>query len=300
MEFGVLISPSSRGGTLAQMRATNDLLLQAASEHDLTVWVNDHFHMGTMPWLECFTLVAHITARYPHLTCGTIVLGQGYRNPALTAKIASTLDFLNEGRFILGIGAGWKEDEYLAYGYPYPPARERVEQLSEALQIIRAMWEPGPTTFVGKHYRVTGAINEPKPPKHPLIMIGGGGEKRTLRLVAEHADWWNADYYTPEDYGRKLGILRGYCAEIGRDPQTIKATYFAGGTITRDPERAIRKLPVSLGRPEFLLSGTPDEVCAKIEALAAVGVEQIQFNFLDFPGTESIELFLGEVLPRFR
>lgn len=300
MEFGVLIPPTARSGTLAQMRETHDLLLQAAVEHDLTVWVNDHFHMGTLTWLECFTLVAHITARYPSLTCGTIVLGQGYRNPALTAKIASTLDFLNDGRFILGIGAGWKEDEYRAYGYPYPPARDRVEQLEEALQIINGMWEPGPTNFEGKHYRVEGAINEPVPPKRPRIMIGGGGEQRTLRLVAKYADWWNADYYTPEDYARKLGILRGYCEEIGRDPATIKATYFAGGNITHDPARAIHRLPVPLGRPEFLLSGSPDEVCTKIEQLAAVGVEQVQFNFLDFPGTESIELFLGEVLPRFR
>ncbi len=300
MEFGLLIPPTPRSGTLTQMRVTNDLMLSAAVEHDLTIWVNDHFHMGTLPWLECLTYVAHITARYPTLTCGTIVLGQGYRNPALLAKIASTLDFLNEGNFILGIGAGWKEDEYKAYGYPYPPARDRVEQLSEALQIIKAMWNPGTTTFTGKHYHVTDAINEPKPPKHPLIMIGGGGEKRTLRLVAEHADWWNADYYTPEDYARKLAILHGYCAEIGRDPASIKATYFAGGNITYDAARAIHKLPVPLGRPEFLLSGSPDEVCTKIEALAEAGVQQIQFNFLDCPGTESIELFLNEVLPRFR
>ena len=300
MEFGLLIPPTPRGGTLAQMRVTNDLMLSAAVEHDLTIWVNDHFHMGTLPWLECLTYVAHITARYPTLTCGTIVLGQGYRNPALLAKIASTLDFLNEGNFILGIGAGWKEDEYKAYGYPYPPARDRVEQLSEALQIIKAMWGPGTTTFAGKHYHVTEAINEPKPPRHPLIMIGGGGEQRMLRLVAEHADWWNADYYTPEDYARKLGILHGYCAAIGRDPASIKATYFAGGNITHDPARAIHRLPIPLGRPEFLLSGSPDEVCAKIERLAAVGVQQIQFNFLDCPGTESIELFLNEVLPRFR
>jgi alkanesulfonate monooxygenase SsuD/methylene tetrahydromethanopterin reductase-like flavin-dependent oxidoreductase (luciferase family) len=300
MDFGLLIHPTARGGTLEQMRATNDHFLRAATEHKLTIWVNDHFHMGAMPWLECLTFVAHITARYPTLTCGTVVLGQGYRNPALTAKIASTLDFLTEGRFILGIGAGWKEDEYRAYGFPYPSARERVEQLDEALRIIKAMWEPGTTTFEGKHYHVAGAINEPRPPKRPLIMIGGGGERRTLRVVAEHADWWNADYYTPEDYARKLAVLRGYCAELGRDPATIVPTYFGGGNITRNPERAIQKLPVPLGRPEYLLSGNPDEVSAKIERLAEVGVRHTILNFLDFPGIESIELFLNEVLPRFR
>ena len=275
--------------------------MQAATEHNLTIWVNDHFHMGAMPWLECLTFVAHITARYPTLTCGTVVLGQGYRNPALTAKIASTLDFLTEGRFILGIGAGWKEDEYRAYGFPYPSARERVEQLDEALQIIKAMWEPGTTTFEGKHYHVAGAINEPRPAE-----ASADHDRRWRR--ATHAARRRRARRLVE---RRLLHARGLRAQARR-PATVTATRSAAtrrrscrptsaaATSRATPRAQSTSCPCRSVRPEYLLSGNPDEVSAKIERLAAVGVQHTILNFLDFPGTESIELFLSEVLPRFR
>jgi alkanesulfonate monooxygenase SsuD/methylene tetrahydromethanopterin reductase-like flavin-dependent oxidoreductase (luciferase family) len=246
-------------------------------------------------------MLAHTAGRYPTLRSGTLVVGQSYRNPALTAKIASTLQFLTGGRFILGIGAGWKEDEYRAYGYPYPPAKVRIAQLDEAIRIIKALWGPGPVSFAGEHYSVAGAYNEPRADPPPILMIGGGGERRTLRVVAEHADWWNADYYTASDYGRKLEVLRGYCRELGRDPDAIVPTYYAGISISHDPSRVIRRPPISY-RPDemFVLHGNPDEVSAQIEAFAALGVRHIQLNFLDFPRTEGIDLFFSEVLPRFQ
>lgn len=300
LDFGVLIHATPRGGTIEAMRATNEVLLAAAAEHDLSTWFIDHFQFGTQPILECFAFLAHTAGRYPTVRYGTLVLGQGYRNPALTAKIAASLQFLTGGRFILGIGAGWKEDEYRAYGYPYPPARQRIAELDEAARIIKALWREGPATFEGQHYRIAEAYCEPRPEPPPVLMIGGGGERHTLRVVAEHADWWNADYYPPASYARKLGILHEHCRALGRDPASILPTYYAGVSISYAPDRLVRRPPFNY-RPDMeVLSGTPDEVAGRLDEFARAGAKLIQLNFLDFPRTEGIELFMTEVLPRFR
>lgn len=301
LDFGLIIHPTPRGGTIEAMLQTDEYLLNKAVEHNFSVWMIDHFQFGEQPLLECFATLAHLLGRYPTLRSGTLVVGQGYRNPALTAKIAATLQFLTEGKFILGIGAGWKEDEFRAYGYPYPSAKTRIAQLDEALRIIKGMWGPGPFSFTGEHYQVTEAFNEPRPEPAPILMVGGGGEQRTLRVVAEHADWWNADYYTVSDYGRKLERLRGYCREIGRDADAILPTYYAGVSISHDPSKVIRQPPIRYRNDEmFVLHGSPDEVTKQIEAFRALGVGHMQLNFLDFPRTEGAELFFNEVLPRFR
>lgn len=301
LDFGLVIHPTPRGGTIEAMLHTDEYLLGKAVEHDLTIWMIDHFQFGEQPLLECFATLAHILGRYPTLRSGTLVVGQGYRNPALLAKIAATLQFLTGGKFILGIGAGWKEDEFRAYGYPYPPAKVRIAQLDEALRIIKGLWEPGPFSFAGEHYRVAEAFNEPRPEPAPILMIGGGGEQRTLRVVAEHADWWNADYYTAADYGRKLAVLRGYCREIGREPDAIVPTYYAGVSVSHDPSKVIRNPPIRYRNDEmFVLHGNPDEVTKQIETFIALGVRHMQLNFLDFPRTEGTRLFFDEVLPRFR
>ncbi len=301
LDFGLMIAPTPRGGTLDAMRAANDRLLEAATTHGMSAWVIDHFQFDQQPIFECFTFLAHQSGRFPGLRWGTLVLGQGYRNPALTAKIAATLQHHAGGGFVCGIGAGWKEDEFRAYGYPFPPARERIAQLDEAVQIMRRMWtEPGPVSFAGEHYQVTNAYCEPRPDPAPILMIGGAGEQRTLRVVARHADWWNADYYTPDDYGRKLDVLRDRCREIGRDPDSVVPTYYAGVSISYDERTLIRQPPVASRPNMMVLSGTPDEVTAQLEQFAALGVALVQINFLDFPrSTESLDLFVREVLPRF-
>ncbi len=301
IDFGLVIHPTPRGGTVAAMLETDEYLLQKATVHDFSIWMIDHFQFDSQPLLECFVTLAHILGRYPMLRSGTLVVGQGYRNPALTAKIAATLQFLTGGKFILGIGAGWKEDEFRAYGYPYPSAKVRIAQLDEALRIIKGMWGPGPFSFAGEYYRVAEAYNEPRPDPTPPIMIGGGGEQRTLRLVAQYADWWNADYYTAADYGRKLGILRGYCREIGRDPESVTPTYYAGVSVSHDPSTIVRQPPFKYRSDEmFVLNGNPDEVSAQIQTFIELGVRHMQLNFLDFPRTDGVDLFLNEVLPRFR
>jgi len=299
LDFGIVMRISSSGGTLSDMTAMNGRILAACAEHDLTAWIVDHLQFDSAPLLESFALLAHSAGRQPGVRFGTLVLGQSFRNPALTAKIATSLHFLTDGRFILGIGAGWQEAEYRAYGYPYPAASVRISQLDESVQIIRAMWTKAPATFTGSYFEVNGAYCEPRPHPAPILMIGGAGERRTLRVVARHADWWNADYYTPAEYGRKLGILREYCAEIGRDPDTIVPTYFAAVSLSRHPDAQAGNLPRSHRSDLSALSGTADDVTRQLETFAALGVQHVQLTFLDFPDPTGLELFLGDVLPRF-
>ena len=299
IDFGIGIHPTPRGGTVPEMVRANERQLAAAQEHDLSCWVIDHFQFDDQPIFECFAYLAYQAGAHPGLRWGNLVLGQGYRNPALTAKIAATLQFLTGGRYILGIGAGWKRDEYRAYGYAFPGAKTRIEQLDEALRIIKALWQGGPATYHGTHYRIEDAYCLPAPVPPPVVMIGGAGEQRTLRVVAEHADWWNADYYSPADYARKLAILHDYCRAIGRDPASIVPTCYMGISVSHDPDKLIRRPPVQ-GRPDmFVISGDPDAVTAQIEAFAALGVRHMQINFLDFPRTDGLDLFLRAVLPRF-
>ena len=299
IDFGVTIRPTPHGGTVDEMEAANARLLATARAHDLSCWVIDHLQFGADPIMECLAFLAFHAGQNPGLRWGTLVLGQRYRNPALTAKIAATLQHLTRGRFILGLGAGDAEAEHLAYGYPFPPARVRVAELDEAARIIKALWRGEPATFAGEHYRVENALSIPAPTPPATLMIGGGGERRTLRVVAEHADWWNADYYTPDEYARKLGVLHDHCRAVGRDPAAIVPSCYMGISISRDPDRLIRRRFMGHRGEVHVISGTPEEVVPQIAAFADAGVRHMQLNPLDFPQGESLELFANEVLPRF-
>jgi alkanesulfonate monooxygenase SsuD/methylene tetrahydromethanopterin reductase-like flavin-dependent oxidoreductase (luciferase family) len=299
IDFGVTIRPTPHGGTIAEMDRTNAHFLAAAQRHDLTCWVIDHFIFDDQPIHECLAFVAFNAGRFPGLRWGTLVLGQRYRNPALTAKMAATLQILTGGRFILGLGAGDAEAEHLAYGYPFPPARVRVAQLDEAARIITTLWGGGPATFTGEHYRIENARCIPVPNPPPILMIGGGGERRTLRVVAEHANWWNCDYYTPAEYARKLGILHDHCRALGRDPAAITPSCYMGISLSRDPAKLVRRRFMGHRGEVHVIAGDPDDVVAQITDFANVGVRHMQINFLDFPRTEGFDLFVNDVLPRF-
>jgi alkanesulfonate monooxygenase SsuD/methylene tetrahydromethanopterin reductase-like flavin-dependent oxidoreductase (luciferase family) len=299
LDFGLVMRVSARGGSVAEMAAMNECILAACREHDLAAWVVDHFQFDDIPVLECLALLAHSAGRAPGVRFGTLVLGQGYRNPALVAKMAATLQLLTGNRFILGIGAGWKEDEHRAYGYPFPSTAVRIDQLDEALQVIRALWTQCPATWRGRYYAVEDAYCTPRPDPAPVLMIGGAGERRTLRVVARHADWWNADYYSPAEYARKLAILHEHCRAIGRDETTIVPTYFASVSLERHPNAGGRLLPLSHRGELYSMQGDPDAVCLQLEQFAALGVRHVQLTFTDFPRSDGLELFLAEVLPRF-
>ena len=280
--------------------SANELLLTAASTHGLTAWFVDHFQFGNRPYLECMAQLAHSAGRFPGMRVGTLVLGQGYRNPALTAKSAATLQLLTGGNFIFGIGAGWKEDEYQAYGYPFPPAKQRLDELDEAVQIITRLWTEPEVTFDGTYHKVSGAICEPRPNPKPILMIGGGGEKRTLQIAAERADWWNIDYAKPELFAHKLGRLKEHCEAIGRDPESIVPSYFGIVSLSNDPTKVSRTPPPIFPPTTNIIAGNPSEVTAQLQELASLGARHLQLQFLDYPETAGLELFLSDVLPRFQ
>ena len=219
VDFGFIIRPSSFGLSISpsQLPEYNRRCIQTLSSAFTSIWMEDHLQWGRDDTLEIFTTLGFLAGEFPRFKVGSLVLCQSFRNPALVAKMAANLHFLSEGRFILGIGAGWKTDEYVAYGYPIPGNNEvRWKQFEESVIIIRAMWESVPATFLGQYYQIREAYCEPRPSPGIPLLIGGGGEKRTLALVARYADWWNYNSCTVEEYARKVAVLQGYCERIGR------------------------------------------------------------------------------------
>ncbi len=200
-------------------------ILPTALPHFDSLWVADHFYgfdAKTDPFLEGWTTLTWLAARHPNVALCHHVLGHGYRPPALTAKMAATLQVLSGNRFILGIGAGWREDEYRAYGYDFPSAKVRFEQLEEVVAICRLMWSEAAPTFHGKHFHIEGASAPPLPELPPRVCIGASGEQVGLPLAGRIADMWNGRYVDDEDYARKLGIVRASAERAGRDPGAIE------------------------------------------------------------------------------
>jgi F420-dependent oxidoreductase-like protein len=192
-----------------------------------SVWVFDHFHNVPEPtdeiMFESFTTLAALGAVTERVRLGHVVICTGFRNPALVAKMISSMDVMTGGRMHLGIGAGWKEDEWRAYGYGFPNARERLATLREHLEVVAAMMGPGRATFAGEQAHVRGAINVPKPVQQPgvPIMVGGNGPNVTWRLAARYADELNLDGMSPQQAKAALPVIASRCEEIGRDPATL-------------------------------------------------------------------------------
>lgn len=257
-----------------------------------TIWVEDHMGWGDKAHLECFANLAWLAGRHPGLRWGTMVCGQAFRNPAYLAKLATNLALLTGDRFILGLGAGNNPGEHREYGYPFPPAGERLDRTEEAIRIIRALWTAGPATFAGAHYRVEGAYCSPLPDRPIPLMIGGGGERKTLRLVAQHADWWCADVGDVATFARKNRILDEHCAAVGRDPVAIVRSQATWISVEDDPARCIRW-------PDLhIVAGTPDEVARELLTFRDAGVGHFQVRFMDYPDPAGLGRFAARVLPR--
>ena len=307
VKFGVRVPEFAMDGSpAARLMEQAGALLAAGRGRFASAWISDHF----LPWseqvgaatdnLEGWTTLTYLAGQHPDYTFGNIVLSQAYRPPALLAKMATTLQTLTGGRFVLGIGAGWKEDEYRAYGYAFPPPAERIQQLAEAAQIIRLMMREPRATFHGRHYHIDEAICEPKGNTPPPLMIGGSGRKLTLRVVARYADWWNAGG-APKEYAQVLEVLRGHCQDVGRDYDSLVKTWMADCVAIAPTHAAAQKLAEAspFYNEDNSLMGTPDEVTAQVRRLADLGVEHFILRFADFPRTEGVELFGREVIPRF-
>ena len=203
-----------------------DILPVVARYFD-SIWIYDHFYgfdNPDDPYLESWTTLTWLAARFRGLHVGPIVMGVGYRSPALLAKMAATLQTLSEGRLILGLGAGWRDEEHRAYGYPFPEASARVRQLEEAVQVIHSMWTETAPSFKGEYYEINQAYCPPRPNPRPPILIGGSGEQLMLPLVGRRADWWNVGSLSPAEFQRKWDIVRREAEAAGRDPERIVRT----------------------------------------------------------------------------
>jgi F420-dependent oxidoreductase-like protein len=279
-----------------------------------SAWLYDHFHTYHRPVLEttfeCWTSMAALARETSRIRLGQMVTCNSYRNPALLAKEASTVDVMSNGRLDFGIGAGWYEHEYLAYGYEFPSIGDRLRMLGEALQIVTTMWTEPYASFEGQFYKVSGAINEPKPVQkpHPPIWIGGEGEKVTLKLAAKYADatnfgsGWDMDYYE-----HKLEVLGAHCDAIGRDPATITHSTCVETSVLRpggDPialtERYRRGQALEEYRTHAIVGGK-HEIIDAYGRLIDAGMDYIIIT--DVPGlatTDVIEFLGEEILPAFR
>ena len=278
--------------------------------------VADHFMPNTREregaMLEAWSTLSALAALVPRIRVGTIVLGNTYRHPAVVAKMAAQVDIISGGRLLLGIGAGWQENEHDAYGIPFLTMRERLERLDEACHVIRSLWTQRRSDFKGRHYQLADAPLDPKPVQtpHPELMIGGGGERVTLRIVAKHADHWNV-WGGPRVLAQKGAILDEHCAAIGRDPKTITRSANMALLITDrkdEVDRLAETIATRLGRHvadprDTCLAGTPDEIRGQLRQLQAAGADVLFIPSLFRPPDElrrDLDRFMAEIAPAFR
>ena len=306
MRFGLQIPNFTAGESSGALFDGVVAMATAAEDAGFdSVWVMDHFYQlpplggPSQPMLDSYTLLGALAARTSRVRLGTMVTGVTYRNPAHLAKIVTTLDVISAGRAILGIGAAWYDVEHEGLGFDFPPAGERLSRLEEALQICRAMFTEEAPSFDGTYYRIHEARNVPRPvqPGGPAILVGGGGEKRTLRLVARYADMCNITG-DPATIAHKVEVLRGHCAAEGRDPSEVTVSRLSTLVLTAsEEETATTKdflAQVTGEEPTGSDVGTADELVARVEELGATGVEYFVFNVPT--GTQDTVRRLGEVL----
>jgi alkanesulfonate monooxygenase SsuD/methylene tetrahydromethanopterin reductase-like flavin-dependent oxidoreductase (luciferase family) len=270
---------------------------RAAGPFD-SLWFPDHVQYSAKKVAEGWTLLAFALARYPDKICSHEVLCNSFRNPAHLAKMAATAQAISGGRFVLGIGAGWNEEEYLAYGWPFPSARTRIAQLAEAIELVRAMWTQSPATYRGQYYRIEDAYCEPQPDPVPPVMVGGSGERYLLRCVAGHADWWNYGYRDLESYRRKQEVLKDHCRIVGRDYDEIKQVIRIGVLIAEsEPElQRLKQQPWTRPMTHGAI-GTPEEITRMLLDIVAQGADRLTVHFADAPRIDGTSLFAESVLP---
>jgi F420-dependent oxidoreductase-like protein len=278
-----------------------------------SVWLDDHFYPVVRPQhepqMEAWTLLAALARDTHRIRIGILVGCNSYRAPALVAKMAASVDVLSNGRLVHGMGAGWFQSEYDAYGYDFPAVGVRLAQLDESLHIQKLLWTEERASFTGRHYRLKDALCNPKPVQrpHPPIMIGGGGERVLLRLVARHADVWN-NGGTVAEFRTKLAVLRRHCETEGRPFDAIEKSWFGNVVIDADAARArarLERVAAAWGQTAEqmdarALAGTPERVVERIREYVAEGVTHFIGMYGRVDDLRSTRLFAERVLPAFR
>lgn len=284
------------------------------------LWAPDHFMLGPKHQeYEVWTLLSALAERTDDMELGPLVGSITYRNPALLAKMATTVDILSEGNLRVGLGAGWHDEEHRAYDFDYPDIETRIEMLDESLHVLKSMFTEAEPSYHGDHFQIEDAYNEPKPVQNPYpsIVIGGAGPK-LLRVAARHADEWNVEISgrargPPVEF--KIEKFDEYLEEAGRDPDDVDRSWLAH-ILVREDEAELQRLcdeifPLPWGEEDDIdeqlsnaqearekgdfLIGTPAEIVEQIESIRELGFEKLQLMFLDFPDTRGIELFGDEV-----
>jgi len=276
----------------AQLGDTFGLIAQRAERAGLySFWVMDHFFQipsvgpSENEMLEGYSALAFAAGRTNRIKLGTMVTGVTYRHPGILVKTVTTLDVLSHGRAYLGIGAAWNEEEHRGLGVPFPPLAERFERLEETLQIAHQMWSGNDKPYEGKHYHLARPLNSPQAVQkpHPPILIGGTGERKTLRLVAQYADACNIFARLPKpEIQRKLGVLREHCQAVGRPYEQIEKTTLSSFNLTRDGRNG---------------STTPAALLEELAQQAALGIDQAIFSLQNVYDIEPFDLLANEVVP---
>jgi F420-dependent oxidoreductase-like protein len=279
--------------------------------------VGDHFLTNpvfgardTDPWNEAWITLAALAEATARIRIGVLVTSVGYRHPALLAKMAATLDVISGGRLEFGIGAGYLESEYRMYGLPFPPASIRIAQLAEAIQVCKLLWTQEHADFSGEHFTLTNAVCAPKPQQQPYppIWVGGMGEQKTLRVVAEHADGWNAFPMPVPQLQHKLNVLRGHCDALRRNYDAIRKQLVCTAIVRTDPAQveaelvrfaAERQLPPERARG-MVIAGTPQEVATALTAYIDIGFDMFLLMERVPLDHETLRLFMEDVVPRLR
>ena len=270
------------------------------------LWFADHFMPNSDdvsdPLLECWSALAALAAAVPRIRLGALVSGNTYRHPAVLTNIAASVDQISGGRVVLGLGAGWQENEHVAYGIDFYDTKERLARLEEACQVVKALTTQERSDFSGRFYTLQQAPLEPKPVQSPMpLLVGGGGEKVTMRIAATYADEWNV-WGTPGVLRHKCDVLDGHCEKLGRDPKEIQRSAQALLFLSTDEEWLAKRREMDLGRAAIV--GTPAEVSETIAAYRDAGVDE--FIVPDFTlgsgqrKLDTFDLFLEEVASNFR
>src|SRR5437764_1220943 len=292
MRLGLQVPNFTWPNGQSQLGRTFGQIAERADKAGLySLWVMDHFFQirGVGPaaneMLEGWSALAFAAGRTNRIKLGTLVTGVTYRHPGILVKTATTLDVLSHGRAYLGIGAAWNEQEHRGLGVPFPPLVERFERLEETLQIAHQMWSDNDAPYEGKHYQLARPLNSPlsvqKP--HPPILIGGSGERKTLRLVAQYGDACNLFGRFPKpEIQRKLGVLREHCQALGRPYEQIEKTTLSSFNLTRDGRNG---------------STTPAALLEELAQLAALGIDQAIFSLQNVYDIEPFDLLTNEVVP---
>ncbi|HET6965651.1 MAG TPA: LLM class F420-dependent oxidoreductase [Acidimicrobiales bacterium] len=303
MRFGIWISPQWPW----------EDSLEVARHCEATGWdslyVADHFMPngpGPEPLdgdsLECWSVISAIAAAVPRMRLAPLVTSVTYRHPAVLANMAAAVDRISNGRLTLGLGAGWQENEHASYGLQLGTLKERMDRFEEAVEVVTSMLRQPRTTFNGSYFRLTDAPNQPTPVQERLpILIGGGGEKRTLRIAARWADEWNY-WSTPDVLAHKVAVLRSHCEDVGRDPSDIAVSTQALLMLSTDESWLADKRSGDRTRP--LIVGTPQEVVGIVEEYARAGADELiipGFNLGPASRTkDTCDLFISEVASHFR